>query len=160
MLPQTAYTIRSRTWPVWILFGMTALPGTFLMMTSPADKDGALLFFAGCLLSLFGYGLGKSFSIYLDDEVLVFKAIGRKRTMHWTNMKATSLNWSAEGGHGASYHWDFESFKNKQLHIPLGYYSRADRKLLAKQTVDRAKNATIAPSIHRLAEGRFPWYLF
>ena len=160
MLPQSSYTIRARTWPVWIIFSLAGLPGIFLMIMEPTKKGGAWLFVAACLFSLLVYAISRSMKIYLDDEWLFYSAYGRTRRVRWSDMTASSVGWTIEGGHTASYSWHFRTLDNKLLEIPLGYYSRSDICLLANQVVSRAKNAKLSLEVHRFADGRFPWFLF
>ena len=160
MLPQSSYTIRARTWPVWIIFSLAGIPGIFLMILEPTEKGGAWLFIAACLLSLLVYAISRTMKITIDDEWLVYAAYGKTRRLRWNDLASSSLGWSIEGGHSTSYNWHFRTVDDKLLEIPLGYYSRSDMSLLANQMISRAKNAELPAVIHRIAAGRYPWFLF
>ena len=80
--------------------------------------------------------------------------------MRWADMASTKMNWEIEGGHAASYNWRFLSVDNKEITIPLGYYSRHNMQLLAGYVTERAKNAVLSESVYTIANGKFPWFLF
>jgi hypothetical protein len=160
MLPQSSYTIKARTWPVWIIFCVIGIPAVILIFTEPGDKAGPYLFIAACLLCAILFGLNRTMKIELDDERLVYSAYGKKRSIRWNDVTTSSLSWSIEEGHTASYNWSFLMTDGKDLHIPLGYYSRSDMRALANQAIDRAKNAVLSKTVHQIVEGKFPWFLF
>lgn len=160
MLLQTSYTIKARTWPVWIIFSLAGFPGIFLMISEPTKKGGPSLFVAACLFSLLVYIFSRSMKITIDDEWLVYSAYGKTRQVRWNDMTLSSVGWTIEGGHTASYSWHFRTVNNKLVEIPLGYYSRSDMRILANQVISRAKKAELSAEIHRFAAGKFPWFLF
>lgn len=159
MLLQSSYTIKARTWPVWIIFSMIGIPAMLLMILDPQEKAGPYLFVAACIFSLLVLGLSKTFRIYIDNEVLIFTAYGKKRQVKWSELTSSTMGWAVEGGHTASYNWNFHSPDKKEISIPLGYYSRHDMRLLARQTISRAKNAEVSGAVQKVAEGKFPWFL-
>jgi len=160
MLPQSSYTIKIRTWPVWLIFALSGIPGAILLITEPASLAGAYILSASCVFVLLLFAFSKGYKIYIDDEELVFIAFGRKRSIRWTDIRSTSVEWEALGLEAAGPSWAFQSFDRKEIRIPLGYYSRHDIKQLARQTISKAKSANISEKVYKFAEGKFPWYFF
>jgi hypothetical protein len=160
MLLQTSLTIKARTGPLWILFFITGMPAILLLIAEPKDKAGPYLFVAACLLCALLYGLSRTMKIEFDDERLVYSAYGKKKSIRWNDITVSNLSWSIEGGHTASYNWNFVMTDGKELHIPLGYYSRSDMSVLANQAIDKAKNAVLSKTVHQMAEGKFLWFVF
>ena len=159
MLMQYSYTIKSRTWPVLLAFALIGVPAVFLMIAHPEKKVNTYLFIAAVVFCILFYLLGKTFCIYIDDEILRHSAFGFQKSIRWQDIKSSSLGWSAEGAHGASYNWIFRSFDDKELIIQLGYYSRMDMALLANYVIMKAKKATFCDQVYQMAGGKFPWYL-
>ena len=88
------------------------------------------------------------------------ETVVRKQQLFWKDIIASRLSWQPEGAHGVSLSWVLQSFNGIQLEIRLGFYSRKDLTIVSQQLIDKAKNAVIADKIHKMAEGKFPWYIW
>jgi hypothetical protein len=155
----TTYLLKARKWPVWILFAIMGGPWIFVLASDPHDRVAlAFLLLAGCfcLLLLF---MSKFITIYLDDEKMVVSDAWRKRTLYWSDVQASSIEWGIEGHHGGRLTWIFRKSDGSPVDLTLGYYSRADMTLLARFLTDKARGATFSRKVRDMAEGRFPWYL-
>lgn len=160
MLPQASYTIKPRTWPIWILFAMSGLPAIVILITESKKAAGLFLLGASCLFCLLLFLFTRFQRIYIDNDVLTYGAFGKKNTISWNEVAKSTVSWTLDGAHSVGPSWIFTSVDNKKIEMPLGYYSRSDMRILAEQTISKAKQATISPKIYSFAEGKFPWYLF
>ncbi len=154
------YLLKARKGPVWILFGIMGGPWIFVLASDPRDRVApAFLVLAGlfCLVLLV---MSRYITIYLDNEKMVVSDAVRRRTVFWSEVYASSIEWSVEGLHGARPVWLFRLKNGAQVDLTLGYYSRADMTLLARFLLDRLKGAALSPKVLAIAEGRFPRYLF
>lgn len=160
MLPQASYTIKPRTWPIWIIFAMSVVPSSIILITESKKAAGLFLLGVACLFCLLLFLLTRFQRIYIDNDVLTYHAFGRKNTIRWDEVARSTINWTVEGTHSVGPSWIYTSINDRKIEMPLGYYSRSDIQLLAEQTITKAKNARISPKIYGFAEGKFPWYLF
>ena len=160
MLLQASYTIKPRTWPIWIVLALPGIPCLFLILQEPGSKRNLYLLGMVAFFGLVLFAMTKAYKIYFDDEELVFFAFGRKTAMKWSEVISSSIPWAMEGTHSAGISWQFHSMDGTVIEIPLGYYARSDMQALATQLIDKSKGAKISSRIHDFAAGKFPWYLF
>ena len=160
MLLQASYTIKPRTWPVWLVLAVPGIPFLILFILDPHAKNNLYFLCILIFLGLILLALTKAYKIYFDDEKLIFFAFGRKTSIQWSEMRSSSIPWTIEGGHSAGISWKFQSFDDRQIEIPLGYYSQSDMQALARQLIAKANEAKLSPRIYDFAAGKFPWYIF
>jgi hypothetical protein len=156
MLLLESYTIKPRIWPVLLIFVLSGIPAMIIILTEPKKVAGMYLLGATCVFCLLPILYTRFFKIAIDDESLTFQFLGRRRTMLWKDVSSSTISWSVEAAHSAGPSWVYRSYSNRQIQIPLGYYSRSDLRLLAEQTIAKANQAEISPKIHNLLPASFP----
>jgi hypothetical protein len=160
MLPQASYIIKARRWPLIILFLFLTAPFLIIYLAQP-EEYYPMYFMMGIAVfcSLFYFALSK-LKIYIDDEKLRLEMLLKSKEIYWKDIISSRLNWQIEGTHSAGVSWIFHSKKSNHLELKLGYYSRNDMKILAQQLIDKSSFADIHEKIYKMAEGKFPWYIF
>lgn len=161
MTPIQTHLIIIRKWPLYIMAAIF-----FLFVFTAFDKPEHSSVKGYCILgglivfTLFSYFLSKT-RIILDNEGITVSHIFNKSTsIKWNEIKASGIAWQIEGGHTANIYWTILSDNNKKITLQPSFYSRKNLRLIAEILVEKSKGAIIDTRTRRIAEGRFPWYLF
>jgi len=81
-------------------------------------------------------------------------------TVKWKEIRASKLSWEIEGGHTANIYWTIISEANKKIILEPSFYSRKNLRLIAELLIKKSPDAIIDNRIRKIADGKFPWYLF
>lgn len=83
----------------------------------------------------------------------------KQKELRWEQIIATALVWHYHG-HGATLNWEFTVSSGKKFVIVPTFYSRKDLKLIAEVLCEKCVAASIDDKILKMADGKFPWYIF
>jgi hypothetical protein len=116
---------------------------------------GALLFFI-----LIGYLLSKTTIVLENNGLTISRIFSKTTTLFWNEIRVSKLSWQVDGGHTANIYWQFIADGNKKISIQPSFYTRKDLRMIAELLIEKSPGAKIDPRIRKIADGKFPWYLF
>lgn len=96
--------------------------------------------------------------ITIDNDGLTHKTIFFTKQFLWSEVIKTYIKYRHHGKSGSHY-WFFE-LAGRRVKFSTAFYSRKSLQKIAEAVVEKCKNAAIEERIQKMAEGRFPWYIF
>ena len=161
MIPIQTHLITIRKWPLYIMAAIF-----FLFVFTVFDKPEQTSIKGYCILgglilfTLFSYFLSKT-RIILDNEGITVSHLFNKSTsIQWNEIKTSGISWQMEGIHTANIYWTILSDHNKKITLQPSFYSRKNLRLIAETLIEKSPGARIDTLTRKVADGRFPWYLF
>lgn len=159
MIPVSYQEISVRKTPLCIITAFLLLLIFILSDTKNADVMAWIAVSVLFIVVLLFYALSKK-KIIIDNNAIIQQMVfGKQRTLSWNEIKSSALNWHTHG-HGANLGWQIESFTAKRISFDPGFYSRRSLRAIAEALTSKCPNATIDSRIKKMAEGKFPWYIF
>lgn len=145
------------------LYFIAAVFMSFLLILHEQGKvnDGASIA-AAIGLAIFGiiyYMLSKNKLVVDNDGLIHCLFFGKQKSMLWQDVKSSRLSWHFHG-HGANIEWAIEPFSGRNISFQPSFYNRKNLRIIAEALVDKCPNAVIDQRIKKMAEGKFPWYIF
>jgi hypothetical protein len=96
--------------------------------------------------------------VELNNESITAKNPFKTRTIEWKDV-ARSYFKVIHTGKSSKRMWYFENFE-KSIRFATNLYSRRSLQTIAEALVMKCPHAEIDEKIKRIAEGKFPWYIF
>ncbi len=159
MIPVSYQEISVRKLPLYII---TAFLLLLIFIFADTKNAGVMPWVAVSVLFiaiLLFFVLSKKKIIIDNNTISQQLFFGKERTLNWNEIRNTSLNWHSHG-HGANLAWQIESLTAKKISFDPGFYSRKSLRAIAEALTGKCPNAVIDPRIKKMAEGKFPWYIF
>jgi hypothetical protein len=160
MIPIETQLIQIRKWPLYIMAAVFFL-FVFIVFDKPEHGSAKNYSIVGGLIlfTLFYFFLSRT-KIILDNEGITVSHIFIKSiNVKWNEIKASDISWQIEG-HTANIYWTIISDNNKKITLQPSFYSRKNLLLIAEILIEKSPAARIDNRIRKIADGKFPWYLF
>lgn len=160
MLPVFHRQVHARKWPVFVIYGVIAT-GVGLMEFRVSD--------AGFIKSMFLIGLSifaalfyfvlSRLKIVIDDHGLMMQMLLKTESLRWAEISSSNLSFEFHG-HTGDVKWVFERITKKAFSFSPTFFSRQDLQAVAEALLSKCPKADISEKVRKMAEGKFPWYIF
>lgn len=159
MIPIERQELTIRRTPLYIIAAVFIL--LLYILHDTGKIDGAAYFATGGLLLFFVlYRMLLKNKFIVDNDGITQELFFRKtKEMKWHEIVSSGLNWQYHG-HGANLSWNFFDRSGKKISIQAAMYSRNKLRIIATALVEKNQQACIDKRIIKMAEGRFPWFMF
>jgi hypothetical protein len=117
-----------------------------------------LIFLIPLIILLIIWTIFRRILLTIDNEGLTYKSIFTTKQLTWNDVQKTYIKYKSHGKSGSHY-WFFE-LNNTRFKFSTGLYSRRSLQQVAEAVVEKCKNTEIEERIYKMAEGKFPWYMF
>ncbi len=160
MLAINSEEISVKRWPFILVVVVYQLVFLFALDLKSID-DSIKWVMAGSLIfiSVLFYIVSKNKIIIDNTGITQQLLIGKQKELLWQNVKSSTISWDINY-HGADLSWEFIDTYGKRLSINPSYFTRRSLKIIACAVLSKCPDAALDKRILKLAEGRFPWYIF
>jgi hypothetical protein len=159
-LPVFRKEFSARKWPLFIIFGPIL---AFLLISKPQDSRAMvayewLLFGIILVVILFHFVLLK-LKLVIDNEGLQLKMLLKTEEIFWNSITKSNLYFEIYE-RSADVKWIFENDGRIQFSFSPTYFCRTSLQQVAAALILKSQNAQISEKVQKMAEGKFPWYIF
>jgi hypothetical protein len=151
--------IKPRKLPAIIIGG--SMIAIILLVPARSEFDALKLYLSGLILLIFGalYLMLSKVYIVLANDGITFKLAHRKeQIISWQQITSTKLQWDFTI-HSAEPSWVI-FYDDTQINFQPSYYKRKDLRPIAEALILKCPALITDKRIKKIAEGKFPWFLF
>jgi hypothetical protein len=157
---QETQIIKPRKSPALIIGGVIIV--IILLAPVKPEFDSLKLYLSGLVLFIFGalYLMLSKIYIVLANDGITFKLayLKKEQTVLWHQITFAKLEWYFTI-HSAEPLWVI-FYDNTQIKFQPSYYSRKHLRAIAEAFIIKCSASITDKKIKKIAEGKFPWYLF
>lgn len=159
-IPVSYQEFPSRKWPFFILLALFLI--LFFGISSKENKSqfsNELLAFVFLAPLLIFYIVLMKLKIIIDDDGFEMQMLFKRERIKWDLITKSNIAFEFTGDTG-DVKWIFESNVQKTFSFSPTFFSRDQLRQVAEALQTRSPKAQISARIQRMAEGKFPWYIF
>jgi hypothetical protein len=108
------------------------------------------------LFAVFFWFMLNKVEVLITNDGITYKTLFTSKEVLWNDVVRTYVRYQQQGKSGSHY-WFFET-GDRTLKFSSGYFSRKSLRIIAEAVVAKCKHADIQDTIHKWAEGQFPWH--
>ena len=153
-----AIHLHPRKWPALI----PLIAGLIIFIFfSPQQHNYTTIVVSGflVLVSIIMFILISKVTVVIDDKGIRHKNLFLTKDISWDSFSRTYLKYRSHGQSG-SYYWYFETPDAHKKRFSIRLFSRTSLQSIAAAVTAKRKEAISDERIERMAEGKFPWYIF